>query len=56
MILMKINVQMDSSSLIELYMTKVNFLYIFTCDIRFPNKSDKNMFLSFNALLECSSV
>ena len=38
---MKINVQMDSSSLIALYMTKVNCLYIFTYDIRFPNKGDK---------------
>ena len=35
-------VQMYSSSLIPLYKTNVNFLYIFTYDIRFPNKSDRN--------------
>ena len=39
---MKMNVQVYSSSLIALYMTKVNSLYIFTYDIGFPNKSDKN--------------
>ena len=35
-------VQMYSSSLIALYKTNVDFLYILTYDIRFPNKSDKN--------------
>ena len=44
---MKMNAQMYSNSFIAFYMTKVNFLYIFTYDIKFPNKSDKNMVLLF---------
>ena len=53
---MELNVQIYSNSLIALYKTDVDFLYIFTYGSWFPHKTDKTMVLLVNALLECSSV
>ena len=39
---MEMTVQMYSSSLVALYKSNVDFLYIFTHDIWSPNKSDRN--------------